>query len=326
MTPLERKFLENLQRSRLACKGDAMLVAVSGGADSMALLHLFIAAAPAVGCVIAAAHANFGLRGQASDGDEAFVREACILLGVECHVRRFDTRAEAGAWKRSIEETARMERYGFFEELCGNFGYTRIATGHHAGDNAETMLFNLFRGTSPGSFRGIRAINGRVVRPLLPFGREELETYLEEKGIPWRTDDTNLDTVHDRNFIRHRVIPVVEERFRDKLMPSLRRLSEHAGELDEFLESHLSKLLQEHSLLDIRGGRLHVETLRRLTMFERKEVLKRVLREQGAQVNGQLLQRLAGLLDLQPGRIVQAGRGVTVSKKDGFLVFGRSDK
>ena len=325
MTPAERKFLENLRRRQLAGKGDALLVAVSGGADSMALLHLLMAVRPAVGYDIAVAHANFGLRGEASDGDQAFVTDACRQLGVECHVRRFDTRRDSEAWKKSIEETARIQRYSYFNELCKAFGYTRIATGHHSGDNAETMLFNLFRGTSPGGFRGIRAANGRVVRPLLPFCRKELEAYLAEKGVEWRTDDTNLDIIHDRNFIRHRVIPIVEERFRDKLMPSLRRMSEHAAELDEFVELHISRLLHDHPLLDPKSGRLHVVTMLKLTPFEQKELLKRALREHGAPVEGQLLQRLADLLELQPGRVVQAGRGITVVKRDGFLMFGRRD-
>jgi tRNA(Ile)-lysidine synthase len=323
MNPVERKFLENLRRRQLAGEGDALLVAVSGGADSMALLHLLMVVRPAAGYDIAVAHANFGLRGEASDGDQEFVMDACRRLGVECHTRRFDARRDSDVWRKSIEETARMERYGFFDELCEEFGYTRVVTGHHSGDNAETMLFNLFRGTSPGGFRGIRAVNGRIVRPLLPFGREELETYLAEKGIDWRTDATNLDTVHDRNFIRHRVIPLVEERFRDKLMPSLRRLSEQAAELDEFVERHLSRLLHDHPMLDPERGRLHVATMLKLTQFEQKEVLKRTLRSQGAPVDGQLLQRLAELLELQPGRVVQAGRGISVVKRDGFLVFGK---
>ncbi len=325
MNPFESKFLENLRRHNLAGRGDAVLAAVSGGADSMALLHLLAEVAPVAGYGLAVAHVNYGLRGRESDGDERFVRDACGRLGLECHVRRFDARGDAEAWRRSIEETARIQRYRFFEELCGRCGYTRIATGHHAGDNAETMLFNLFRGSSPGGLRGIRAVNGRIVRPLLGFGRDELEAYLEGMGSTWRTDATNHDTVHDRNFIRHRVIPLVEERFAGKLEPALRRMSEHAGELAEFVELHLSKLLREHPLLDIGGGRLHVATMRQLTAFERKELLKRALGAQGAPVDGQVLHRLDGLLDLQPGRTVQAGRGVAVTKKDGFLVFGRGD-
>ncbi len=316
-------FLENVRRLHLAGDGDAVLIAVSGGPDSMALLHLFMAARPVLACSLAVAHANFGLRGAESDGDERFVKDACLALGIECHVRRFETRAVAAAWKKSLEETARIQRYDFFEEVCRDSGYTRIATGHHVGDNAETMLFNLFRGTSTGGARGIRAANGRLVRPLLPFGREELLAYLEGKSIPWRTDSSNLDTVHDRNFIRHRVIPLVEERFSGKFMPALQRLSEHAGELDEFVERHVAGLVASCPGLDLKGGKLHVVTLLKLTPFERKELLKRALQAQGASVDSRVLQRLADLLVRQPGRSVPVGRGMTVVRKDGFLVFSR---
>lgn len=319
----EKMFLENVRRQNLVVAGDSVLIAVSGGPDSMALLHLFMAARPVLGCVIAAAHANFGLRGDESDGDERFVKEACRRLGIECHVRRFDTRAVAASWKKSIEETARIQRYGFFEEVCRESGYARIATGHHIGDNAETMLFNLFRGTSTGGSRGIRAANGRLIRPLLPFGREAILAYLEGNSIPWRTDGSNLDTVHDRNFIRHRVIPLIEERFSGKFMPALQRMSEHAGELEEFVERHVAGLVDKYPGLDLKGGKLHVVTLQKLTSFERKELLKRALQAQGASVDSRVLQRLADLLVRQPGRSVPVGSGVSVVRKDGFLVFVR---
>jgi len=289
----------------------------------MALLHLFLRSRSVLGCSIAVAHVNFSLRTGESDGDEDFVREACRVLGIECHVRRFDTRKVSAAWKKSIEETARIERYGFFEELCLEHGYTRIATGHHIGDNAETVLFNLFRGSSTGGLRGIRASNGRIIRPLLPFRSGELADYLEERSIAWRIDASNLDTVHDRNFIRLRVIPLIEERFRDKLMPALNRISEHAVEFDEFVERHIGRLIEEHPGLDPRGGKLHVVSLLKLTRFERKELLKRALLEQGGMVDSRLLERLADLLERQPGRSVPAGRGISVVRKDGFLLFSK---
>lgn len=321
MNPFEKRFLEHLRRQGLADASDALLVAVSGGADSMALLHLLLSARPVVGYDIAVAHANFSLRGGESDADEQFVLHACEGLGVACHLRRFDTAAAAKDAKLSIEEAARNLRYGFFGELCRERGYTRVATGHHAGDNAETMLFNLFRGTGVTGLRGIREVNGSTIRPLLPFGRAELQGYLEGKGVGWRTDSSNHATVHDRNFIRHRVVPLIEERFGSKFRSSVERLSEQAVELDDFLDSHITRLLEGKPLLDVAGGRLHVVSMLELSLFERKEVLKRALRVRQAPVEGQLLRRLAGLLDQQAGRSVQAGRGITVTKRDGFLLF-----
>lgn len=321
MNPFEKRFLAHLRRHKIADGSDSLLVAVSGGADSMALLHLLLSARPVVGYTIAVAHANFGLRGDESDADEQFVRSASLHLGLACHSRQFDTARAAKSSKCSVEQMARLQRYGYFADLCRLFGYTRLATGHHAGDNAETMLFNLFRGTGVTGLRGIREVNGNIIRPLLPFTRSELQGYLEGKGVGWRTDSSNRDTVHDRNFIRHLVVPLIEERFGSKFLPSMERLSEQAVELDDFVENHIARLLQAKPLLDVAGGRLHVAAMLELGPFERKEVLKRALMVRQAPVEGQLLQRLADLLGRQPGRTIQVGRGITVTKKDGFLLF-----
>lgn len=321
MNRTEKIFLETVRRQDLAGKGDKVLVAVSGGPDSMALLHLFSTVSPVLQCSIGVAHCNFGLRGEESDRDETFVMEVCRTLEVECHIRRFDTSRVAAAWKKSIEETARILRYEYFDELRHETGYTRIATGHHVGDNAETMLFNLFRGTAVSGLKGIRTRHGNIVRPLLPFSRKEIMDYLAEKGAAWRTDRTNFGIDHDRNFIRNRVIPLIEERFTHKLMPSLQRMSEHAGELDEFIERHIDRLAEQYPGLDLNAGKLHVVTMLELTLFERKEILKRMFRMQGLSVDSRVLQRVTDLLGRQSGRSVPVGSGVVVVRKDGFLRF-----
>lgn len=322
MNRTEKKFLETVRVHRLAVSDDSILVAVSGGADSMALLHLFLVAMPVLQCrKVGVVHCNFGLRGEESDGDEAFVREVCRELGIACHVRRFDTRAVSGEWKKSIEETARHLRYAFFEELLEREGYCRLATGHHGDDNAETMLFNLFRGSSVSAMQGIRRVRGSIVRPLLSFRRQELLMYLAEKGITSRTDSSNLGSAHDRNFIRNRVVPLIEERFRNKLVPSLQRLSEHASELDEFLEHHFDTLLATRQGLYPEAGKLRIAELLKLTLFEQKEIMKRALREYGATVDSRVLVRLAGLLSQQQGRSVPVGNGLRVIRKDGYLRF-----
>jgi tRNA(Ile)-lysidine synthase len=321
----EKKFLENIRRQQLAGKEDSVLLAVSGGPDSMALLHLFAAVSPVLHCRLGVAHCNFMLRGEESERDESFVREASLKLGFDFNVRRFDTENVSMTWKKSIEESARILRYGFFEEICRKSAYTRIATGHHTGDNAETILFNLFRGTTVSGLRGIRARHGMIIRPLLPFTRTEIIDYLEERGIAWRSDHTNETIEYDRNFIRNRVIPVIEERFRHKLIPSLQRASEHAGELEKFIENHIDRVLELHTGLDIVNGKLHIGTLQQLTQFERKEILKRALREQGIAVDSSVLHRITGLLDRQAGRSVPAGSGFNVVRSDGFLRFRRTE-
>ena len=323
MNVLEKKFLEQIRERRLVEPGDRVLVAVSGGPDSMAMLSLFCAVKPLLHCDLAVAHCNFQLRGAESDADESFVRDHSLVLGLECFVERFDTLRFAAEWKKSIEETARILRYTFFEQVMQEMGFNRIATGHHVNDNAETILFNLFRGVSLPGLRGIRARNGKIIRPMLLLHKAEIALYLMEKGIASRMDASNIANDYDRNFIRNRVIPLIEERFPHKLLPSLRRLSEQAGELEEFLELYFENLCEREPGLSLKEGKLDVRALQRLTVFEQKELFKRALRDMEAPVDAQALQKLVDLLASQSGKMVMAGRQLRVLRKGASLCFMR---
>jgi len=318
---LEKTFLQQLRNRRLVAEGEHLLVAVSGGPDSMALLYLLCAVASVVRCRISVAHCNFQLRGEESDSDERFVMEQCRLLGVECFCRQFDTAAVSASWKKSVEETARLQRYSWFEALIEEREMTKIATGHHVSDNAETILFNLFRGTSLLGLKGIRAMHGRVIRPLLLLHKSDILGYLREKEIPFRTDASNESIDYDRNFIRNRVIPLIEERFEHKLTVSLQRLSEQAGELEAFLEGYFERLAEERPALFPAEGRLDVAELRKLSLFEQKEIFKRALQESGASPDAAMLQRLVSLLDAQPGKKVVVNGKLVVEWKGCHLLF-----
>ncbi|TCD48738.1 tRNA lysidine(34) synthetase TilS [Chlorobium sp. N1] len=321
LNPTEKRFLEQVRTRRLVERGERVLLAVSGGPDSMALLILFMAVRRALGCTLAVVHCNFTLRGAESDGDEAFVRRSCESLGLPCFVRRFDTLALAGAAGRSVEEEARELRYGYFRELLEKEGYTKVATGHHTGDNAETMLFNMFRGSSLPSLRGIRSRRGQIIRPLLFMQRGDIEAYLGERGVESRFDASNADDRYDRNFIRNRLIPLIEERFPGRFRPAMQRLSEQSGELEEFLEGYFERLLRKNPGLSAEQGWLDVGALRRLTLFERKEVFKRSLSELGLPVDAAVLDRLTSLLGTQPGRRVELSEGMEAVWKGGRVCF-----
>jgi tRNA(Ile)-lysidine synthase len=321
----EKQFLQQLREHRLVVGGDHVLVAVSGGPDSMALLHLFLAVAPVVACRVSVAHCNFALRGEESDADERLVVRHCSAMGIKCHHERFDTVGISALWKRSLEESARKLRYDWFSKLLMMHAMTKIATGHHVGDNAETMLFNLFRGTSLLGLKGIRAMHGQIIRPLLLFRKTDILGYLHEKQIPFRNDASNFETDYDRNFIRNRVIPLIEERFRHKLLPSLQRLSEQAGELEEFLEGYFERLMVECPGLSLRDGSLNADRLRKLTVFEQKEIFKRALQEYGEATDAAMLQRLVQLLRTQPGRRIVVSGNLAVEWRNGYLHFRKAE-
>lgn len=201
------------------------LVALSGGADSVALLLWLLEKGEAA----AAAHCNFNLRGDESDGDEAFVRRLCDARGVKLYVAHFDTRAEAARCGESIEMAARRLRYAWFARLCSDHGYDAVAVAHHREDNAETLLLNLVRGTGLHGLTGMQAVQPGIVRPLLTWSRDDIEHYLKTQGQTFVTDSTNTDTHYKRNALRHEVLPLLARlnpQIIETLNATARRLSE----------------------------------------------------------------------------------------------------
>ena len=186
---------------------ERILLAVSGGVDSMVMLELFARSSFKFGI----AHCNFKLRGEDSFADEQLVRETAGQLGVRFHLKRFNTMAYAGKRGISMEMAARELRYAFLQETARSLGRCRIATAHQAEDNAETLLLNLCRGTGLRGLCGIPPVREGIIRPLLPVTREEILAYLAEYGLPHVEDSTNALEEGDRNLLRHRVLPVLRE-------------------------------------------------------------------------------------------------------------------
>lgn len=192
-----------MELSDLFSRRSGILVAISGGADSVALLHKLVAAG--YGCV--AAHCNFHLRGQESDSDMEFVSHLCEKLGVPLRIAHFDTKSVAAQRGISIEMAARDLRYAWFHELLDAEGLECVAVAHHADDAAETFMLNLTRGTGLRGLTGMKARQGRVVRPLLGMSRADIELYCKAHGLSFVTDSSNASDDFSRNRIRHHVIP-----------------------------------------------------------------------------------------------------------------------
>lgn len=214
-----------IQRERLLDAGELHLVALSGGADSVALLL----ALKGLGYRVEAAHCNFHLRGKESDRDEEFVKGLCKDKGVVLHLVHFDTREYAALHKVSVEMAARELRYAFFERLREDIGAADICVAHHREDSVETVLINLLRGTGIHGLRGIQPRNGHIVRPLLHLSRKEIEEYLAARGQDYVTDSTNL------------VPDVVRNRLRLEVMPLLRAINPSADECIMRTAAHLAE-------------------------------------------------------------------------------------
>ena len=210
-------------------RGGKVLCAVSGGADSMCLLHLAWSMAEAGGFQVAAAHYHHGMRGAAADADAAFVETFCKERNISCVVERGDVYGQAQRLGLGVEETGRRLRYEFLRRTAEELGCNRIATAHNADDNLETLLLHLVRGAGLHGLAGIPPRRGEIVRPLLTTSRSDIEAYLAEHGLTHVEDCTNADESYARNRIRRQVVPVLRQ-----LNP---RLTESAAETMGYLRS-----------------------------------------------------------------------------------------
>ena len=217
-----QKVAQYIERHKLFLPDDKILVALSGGADSVALLRLLLS----LGYACEAAHCNFHLRGAESDRDEAFVRQLCDTHHVTLHTVHFDTEKEAKERHISIEMAARELRYAWFEQTREACRAAAIAVAHHRDDSVETVLLNLIRGTGINGLRGIRPRNGYVVRPLLCLDRQEITGYLERIGQDYVTDSTNLQDEYTRNKIRLNLLPLMQE-INPSVKSSILKTAEH---------------------------------------------------------------------------------------------------
>ncbi|MBQ6539756.1 MAG: tRNA lysidine(34) synthetase TilS [Oscillospiraceae bacterium] len=221
-----------------------VLAAVSGGADSMCLLHVLVSLGKERGFQVQAAHFNHMLRGREADRDERFVLEQCEKIGVPCHVGREDVLKYAKGSGMGTEEAGRKLRYDFFYRVSGETGASRIATAHNGDDNCETVIMNLLRGTGINGLCGIPPVRGMIIRPLLAVSRAEIETYLSDNGIPHVEDSTNESDDYTRNRIRHSVIPALKEinpGLTDSVEDMIKLLSADRDCLDDAAEGVLSE-------------------------------------------------------------------------------------
>ncbi|MFZ0490574.1 MAG: tRNA lysidine(34) synthetase TilS [Salegentibacter sp.] len=290
---MEKAFKELVKTQLPFLIDSKVLLAVSGGVDSIVLVNLCHKAK----LNFAIAHCNFNLRGEESDGDEEFVSQLADNLDVEVFIENFDTERYAAEHSRSIQMAARDLRYEWFDELCAAFKFDYVLTAHHANDNLETFLINLLRGTGLEGLSGIKMEMNRIIRPLLAFSRKEIEAYALENEIAWREDSSNASTKYLRNKIRHEVVPLLEE-INPQFLKSFTQTQAHLKENLDLVEDYISLIYPEVVKKNQYGYELDIPFLKKIP--NTRAVLYQLLKSFGFTEWDDVY----NLLDAQPGKKV----------------------
>ena len=296
--------LSFLNKSRL-------LIAISGGLDSVVLTHL----CHQLKLNLALAHCNFNLRGDESDGDEEFVLQLAEDLDLEVFIESFETEDYAKTYKLSTQMAARELRYNWFEELAEQLNFDFILTAHHADDNLETFLINLSRGTGLDGLMGIPEVNNKIVRPLLTFSREDIETYAKTNKLTWREDSSNASNKYVRNKLRHDVIPVLKE-INPFLLQNFESTQNHLQDSKQIIEDTIVRIQKKAVYVDNDNViKLSIKKLKKLS--NPKAYLFELLKD----FNFTEWDDVTNLLDAQSGKQVFSSTHRLLKDRDYLLLI-----
>jgi tRNA(Ile)-lysidine synthase len=325
---LLRTVRATIEKHDMLSGGELVLVAVSGGPDSVALVHVLNALRAIYRLKLHIAHLEHGLRGKDALVDMEFVEGIGRDLGIPVTARHADVAEQASTSSLPVEAVARRLRYAFFDEVAKEIGAARIATGHNANDQAETLLLNLIRGSGISGLRGIRpAIEGKIIRPLVEAKREEIMAYLSRRGLESRTDLTNTDQAYDRNRVRLSLVPLLEKEFNPRIVDSLVRTAGVFSLVAGYFDDRVAEAMK---LCCLPGdGRITVDldafaalprAVRMFTLY----AVARSLEGDDQVVSFDTLVALENIAARsQSGSRVDIGSGITAVKEYRRLVVGR---
>lgn len=328
MRNLEIKVREYIHKYQMIENGDRIIAGVSGGADSVCLFFMLLKLQKEIGFSFAAVHVNHGLRGAAADADERFVKELCEKYEVPLVISRVDLESIAKKRKQSLEEAGRDVRRETFARVMHEYSGNRIALAHHQNDNAETMLWNLARGTGLHGLGGIRPVNGRWIRPILCLDRREIERYLKEEDQAYCTDLTNLDTIYTRNKLRHQVIPILETEVNSAAVRHMNETMEQMCELREFVGQETGKAFIQCVDADASGYRILEKEWQKLPGLLQKEVIYSCLEQlsgSGKDLGRVHVEAVAELFDKQTGRQRDLPGGIRAARGYNEVVLAKNN-
>ena len=306
-----QKFQNHINTNFSFLKDKKLLVATSGGMDSMALVHLF----QKLKLNFAIAHCNFQLRESESDGDENFVKEYAKSNNINCFITKFDTKNYSKAHKLSTQVAARNLRYNWFNEILEQEKFDYIVTAHHADDVAETFLINLSRGTGLDGLTGIPSQNGNIIRPLLTFSRTDIGNYVSENNLQWREDSSNASDKYLRNKIRHHIVPVFKE-INDSFLQSFQNTLEHLNQEQSLVNDAVQMVYEKVVSEENEQLKIDISTLLRYKNY--KAYLYQWLYKYGFSAWDDVY----NLVDSQTGKQIFS-KNFILLKNRGFLVLSK---
>ncbi len=319
-SPLYARWVQEVKKHGLFRAGERLGAAVSGGPDSVLLLHFLGELARELGLTLAVVHFNHRLRGAESDGDEAFVRQLAEARGLAYFRREADVAQAARAARRNVEATARDLRYRFFFSLVSKGQLDKVATAHTANDQAETVLLRLLRGTSTRGLGGIYPVlDGKIVRPFLSLTRSEIEEELARRKLEFRVDSSNLETRLARNKLRKDFLPRLAEEFNPRLVALLKEFSDRARDDEAFLDQQAHERARPWRVREGTAERIPVRPLAEFTPAIARRVLRQMLEGARGNLRGISFAHIESLLHL--AKEGQSGRslvlpGNLIARKD----------
>ena len=323
------KVRKTIAHHAMLLEGERVIVAVSGGPDSVALMKALSLLAPEYRLSLVVAHLNHGLRGAEADEEEGFVRSLSYRMELEFVSGKIDIAAlkEPG---KSLEELCREERYAFLKKAAVDYGAGKIAMGHHREDQAETVLMNLLRGSGAEGLRGMRPVReGLIIRPLLQVTRKEILAFLEERGLSFRTDSSNAQECHLRNRIRHQLLPLLKTGFNNRIEENLSRTAEIMRLDDDYLATEVEEWLCRRDLSGPLGGkRLPLAEFLKLHLALQQRVMKNLLTRMSHSGQGIGYKHVQAALTLASGSCGSASLdlpdGVLLRREYDTIIFTRS--
>ena len=325
--PMKEEILSYIKEKDMLQRGDRVVTGVSGGADSVCLLHVLWCLKSELGIELAAVHIHHGLRGEEADRDAAFTADFCKKLNVPCEIVYINAKQEARELGISVEEAGRIARYRILEEAAGSSKNSLIAVAHHGDDNAETILHNLFRGSGLKGLGGIPPVRGRIIRPLLWAERSEIIDYLSEEKLSFVDDTTNFQNDYTRNKLRNQILPLIIKEVNEKAVKNILRAGNMMEAADEYFEKRSEEWMKRQD--SKKSGGLSVAELIKEEEIIRGYIIRLAIRQLGCSLKdltARHIEDILSLTDRQTGKQIILPGGLIAEREYDMICLYRDGK